>query len=406
MKIVLITSGQPSTNPRIVKESDALSAAGFQVTLIYAYWTAWATQHDQTLLKDKSWEAIRVAGEPQQEKWTYFLSRIIFKISKLFASYLPTKYAHARSTAFLIKKAKSIKADLYIAHNLAALPAAFEAAKKYNALYGFDAEDFHRQETTGTTLDHDYLLKKHLEDKLLPAAAYLTTSSPQISGLYKALYPSLDPVTILNTFQKLHIPVGPRKTKDLPVRLFWFSQTIGPNRGLEQLIEALGFLPNDSFELHLMGVVHPEYLKTLYSKADTANIPHAKIEIHDVVGPNDIFNMARQFDIGIASEPGFSVNNEHALSNKLFTYIQSGLAVIASDTIAQKSFLDQHQAIGKLYQKQNPKTLAAAIQSYMIDLDLLNETKKHNYALGQTTINWEAEQNKFINCIRNTLIEK
>ncbi|WP_133555112.1 glycosyltransferase family protein [Pedobacter duraquae] len=406
MRIVLITSGQPSTNPRIVKEADSLSEAGFQVTLIYAYWTAWATYHDEMLLKNKSWKAIRVGGDPLHQKWTYLFSRLFFRISRLYASFLPTKYAQARSTAFLIKEAKALKADLYIAHNLGALPAAFEAAKKHNSLFGFDAEDFHRQETNTTVLSREYLTKKQLEDKYLPKTAQLTTSSPQIAALYKTLYPQLHPVTLLNTFQRSLIPAEPRDTADLPVKLFWFSQTIGSNRGLENIIQSLGLLPKDSFELHLMGKVNPEYQASLYKQADDANIPYTKIKIHDVVAPEDIFRIAQQFDIGIASEPGFSVNNENALSNKFFTYLQCGLVMIASDTVAQKSFFEQHTTIGKLYQKDNSLHLSEVIQSYIADLEALNNTKKNNYMLGQELVNWETEHKKFITCIRQTLIEK
>jgi len=46
-KIVLITTGQPSCNPRVVKEADALSAAGHEVTVIYNYYIGWADENDQ-----------------------------------------------------------------------------------------------------------------------------------------------------------------------------------------------------------------------------------------------------------------------------------------------------------------------------------------------------------------------
>src|SRR5690625_6334356 len=46
----------------------------------------------------------------------------------------------------LTRHARSVEADLYIAHNLAALPAAYHAAQHHGAKLGFDAEDFHRGE--------------------------------------------------------------------------------------------------------------------------------------------------------------------------------------------------------------------------------------------------------------------
>ena len=50
-KIVLITTGQPSTNPRIVKEADALHAAGYDVTVLYSFFISWAFEKDKILLQ-------------------------------------------------------------------------------------------------------------------------------------------------------------------------------------------------------------------------------------------------------------------------------------------------------------------------------------------------------------------
>src|ERR1700733_15027745 len=81
-QIVLITSGQPSLNPRLVKEADHLSDAGFDVTVLHAYWNEWGTRYDKELLEQKKWKAICVGGDPQHKKLTWFLSRLIFKLSR------------------------------------------------------------------------------------------------------------------------------------------------------------------------------------------------------------------------------------------------------------------------------------------------------------------------------------
>ena len=44
----------------------------------------------------------------------------------------------------LAHAAAAVAADLYIAHNLAALPAARHAARRHRGRLGFDAEDYHR----------------------------------------------------------------------------------------------------------------------------------------------------------------------------------------------------------------------------------------------------------------------
>ena len=61
-KIVLITTGQPSVNPRIVKEADTLQAAGFDVIVLYSYFIDWAQEKDKVLLNSALWKYEIVGG--------------------------------------------------------------------------------------------------------------------------------------------------------------------------------------------------------------------------------------------------------------------------------------------------------------------------------------------------------
>lgn len=50
-KILLLTTAQPSTNPRLVKEAEALSEAGYWVKVLYCYRADWALKADREILK-------------------------------------------------------------------------------------------------------------------------------------------------------------------------------------------------------------------------------------------------------------------------------------------------------------------------------------------------------------------
>lgn len=138
MQILLITSGQPSLNPRLVKEADTLSSAGHNVTVLYAYWNEWGTKFDCALLKSRKWTAVRIGGAPKQNKLSYFLSRLIHKLATIGAKKLSipifAEAAIARSSFMLSIAAKKYQADLYIAHNPGALPAAVKAARHHQNL--------------------------------------------------------------------------------------------------------------------------------------------------------------------------------------------------------------------------------------------------------------------------------
>ena len=74
--IVLITTGQPSTNPRIVKEADALQKAVFNVTVLYSFFINWASEKDLLLLQEVAWKYKEVGGSLTCSRGLYLCSRI------------------------------------------------------------------------------------------------------------------------------------------------------------------------------------------------------------------------------------------------------------------------------------------------------------------------------------------
>ena len=399
-----MSSGQPSLNPRLVKEADALTDAGYRVTVIYAYWNDWGTRLDGQLLAGKKWNAIKAGGDPKQQPFTYLLSRLLFKAAgiaqKKTKINLLTELSASRATYFLISEAKKHKGDLYIGHNLGALPAVAKAARKFDKPFGFDAEDMHRYEVNSLDSDPTVILAALIEKKYIPESNYLSVSSPQIGDAYKELFPGISPVTILNVFPKSGVSLTAEKEQSAPVKLFWFSQTIGKGRGLEGIIAALLKLKEYAFELHLLGDLpignFKDYLDDVVSRG-------VKIFIYTPVAPDEIPAFASKFDIGLATELKEPLNRNLCLTNKIFTYLQAGLAILASDTAAQKDFLQAYPAIGKIYNLEHEKLLPATLLSFYNDRKALNKYKEATLNLAHTTLNWETESGKFINLIKQTL---
>jgi glycosyltransferase involved in cell wall biosynthesis len=405
MQILLITSGQPSLNPRLVKEADALSSAGYNVTVLYAYWNEWGTKFDPALLKSKKWKAIRIGGAPKRNKASYFLSQLIHKLATIGAKKVSiplfAEIAIARTSFMLSKVAKKHQADLYIAHNLGALPAAVKAARHNHKPCGFDAEDFHRNEVSDDPHSFDVKLKTYIEQKYLPKTSYLTASSPQITAAYQTLFPFKAIVTLLNVFSSVPTVGIPKTDPSSPIKLFWFSQTIGTQRGIEGVIQALNILPAGSFELHLLGAFQHSGSKAYFEKLKAPNL--YSLHFHPPIASEELITFSAQFDIGLALEPSFSKNNDLALSNKIFTYLQAGLAVIASDTTAQRGLLTSHPEFGSLYETGNTRSLSNALLQYAEKRDQLDQAKQASLMLARNKLNWEIEQVKFLKVIQQTL---
>lgn len=405
-KIVLLSSGQPSTNPRLVKEADALAGAGYTVVVIYQYWNHWATQFDRELLPQKKWVSIRVGGSHDEDTSAWWFSRLSQKFNILIAKTLGLKFGTAeraagRAGAFLYDAARKHPADLYIAHNLPALPAAVKAAGLIQAKCGFDAEDYHRNETHDNPAEFDVQLKTYIENSYLPHCNYLTASSQQISDQYQQLFPLKKITTLLNVFPRQHLQLLKLDKKGL-LKLFWCSQTIGADRGLEEVIEAMGILKKP-IELHMLGQCSADYKIALLKLAAAHGLDVELLHFYQPVLADTIFQFAAGFDIGLATETGMPLNRDICLSNKIFTYLQSGLAIVASDTIAQGQFINDHPSIGLLYAKNDATSLAASLNAYFEDRQLLQETKSGNYVLGQVHLNWETESRKFLSVVEKTL---
>ena len=395
-KIILVTTGQPSLNPRLVKEADALSEAGYDVTVFYAYWNEWGTEYDKRLIANSKWKAIRVGGSPQHYLSTYFISRLIHKAAQAINISAFAAIGLSRASYALIREVKKHKVDLYIAHNLGALPAAAIAAKKHKKPFGFDAEDFHRNEVSNDENNADVVRRSIVENKYLPQLAYLTASSPQIATKYSTLFPGLRPVVLLNVFKKSNVTVTEAHN---PLKLFWFSQTIGAGRGIEDVVKALSTLKKDDFELYLLGD-RPEFSKAFINDLKAANI---NILFHNPIAPDEVRPFAAQFDIGLALENNTPLNRDLCLTNKIFTYMQAGLAVIASETTAQSEFMQQNPGMGRSYPNGNAKALAEIFSDYQQHSEKIMACKEVSLKLANEHYNWETESRKFLTLVENTL---
>ena len=76
MKICLITTGQPSTNPRLVKEADAFSEAGHEVNVVAAHWSEWASNLDGPLLASRQWRMSLVDWRRHRAPFLFHLARL------------------------------------------------------------------------------------------------------------------------------------------------------------------------------------------------------------------------------------------------------------------------------------------------------------------------------------------
>lgn len=406
MKIVILTTGQPSTNPRMIKEVDALLGEGYSVKVLYSFWAHWANMTDKKLISAyPPGTFMEVGGNPFNSKIVYNLSRIFYKTVKASCGVFTflQDYSLARTSFLLLNKAVKQNADLYIAHTLGALPAAVKAASKRKVPCGFDAEDYHSGESATSSMQRTI----HIQKKYFRRLTYITAASPLIADAYRQLFPQLAPVVVNNVFSKRFLVTNIQPyTKGDDLKIFWFSQTIGKKRGIEDIIIAIGKSANVNIQCTLLGSCSDDIRSYLLHLADENNVKAGQLSFSGPVDPEQIFKIASEHHIGMATETGKDENNKIALSNKIFTYLLSGMAIVASNTPAQEKFMKEYPGTGKLYKIGDYDGLAKIFLSLLNNENELNNCRSTSLDLADKKLNWENESGKFLSVVRSVINRK
>jgi hypothetical protein len=405
-RICLVTTGQPACNPRLVKEADALADAGYGVHVVAAYSADWATDADRDLVGSRRWSQTFVDWRFGSAPWTFWTSRIRHRAACLAAPWIQmggaAEAAVSRITPELRRAASRFRADLYIAHNLGALPAAWHAARRHGARLGFDAEDCH----VGQLTEGDPMrpVVERVERRYLPECDYVTASSPQIAAAYRDAYDIREPRCVLNVFPKSQRPAASKpRTALLPLTLYWFSQTIGPGRGLEDVVRAMGRTPAGASVLHVRGFWAAGYEEVLRRVAAESGVDADRLVSHPVAAPDEMVRRSATYDIGLALEPGTTRNSDISLPNKMFTYLLGGQAILATLTTAQRWLLDHVSDAALGYDPGDVDTLAAHLRRWIEHPDALAAARRTSWACGDRRFNWDVEQRVFLDVVERTL---
>jgi glycosyltransferase involved in cell wall biosynthesis len=379
----------------MVKVADALFGAGYAVRVISASFSQWASELDAHLRCSRNWRWSRIDYERESAFTNYLLTGVRYRVCNLatrlapaFCSPYLANCAYSRIHAELIRTILAEPADLIYAGTGTALGAAAEAAIHMNIPYALDLEDFHSAEEDGLP-DANYRreLVEGIERKVLPNAVFVSAASDAIASAYAEKY-GIKPMTVNNTFPLPTAPVDHDVRSDGDVlRLYWFSQTIGPGRGLEQVVEAIA-IADVPAELHVRGNPLKGYIQSLMNLGSTRKADVRVIQ-HPVASPDLMTDLCSGYDVGLALEPGFSQNNMLALSNKALTYLVGGLAVALTDTPGQRALLQDLGEAAIVCAPGDANALATGLKFWSQNRNELSKAKLVSWQAASRRWHWE-----------------
>jgi glycosyltransferase involved in cell wall biosynthesis len=391
----------------LVKEANALHAAGYEVHVVAGWYYPPLDPFDREIY----------AAAPWPRTMVYYLTgpRVILRklwrrwaLRRLPATHRPrlglaTRAIHA-ATHLIAKAASKVEADLYLAHNLPGLAAAGIAAKKNRKLLGFDAEDFHRAETEDVAAGGPIANAiAAIESAWLPRCAHFTAASPLISRAYAETYSVDAPISVLNVFPLSEAPSVPVLANDpaKPPSLYWFSQTIGPARGLERLVAALGKM-QVRCDLHLRGTPAADFMPRIRALASASGF-EGKLEIHPIASASEMARLASHYDLGLALEQSWPPNRDYCLTNKIFTYLLAGLPVAMTPTSAQRALAEQLGDAALLLDFDDVSQVAAQLDGFFSQPERMRRARAAAWQAAQTRFNWDQEKKRFLGSIEQAL---
>ncbi len=411
MRICLVTTRHISYNPRVLKEADTFAEAGHDVTVVAVNNHPAQRAEDEHLMSSRKWRLVTVNYRRKGLKeaslwlWSGLRKRVFEKIiNPITFKYGVAERAQGREYPELLRLACCYPADLYIAHHAEALGAAYHAAKKYKAYFTFDAEDFHSGELPDGSDSQQKARIAYLEAKYLPRCDYITSSSDGIADALAEKYGIRRPEVILNVFPLEPLPCDVRenqepgtRNQEPAVKLYWYSQVIGPNRGLEEVIRAAGVISRPC-QLHFRGNMLNGFDEVLRRLARESGIED-KLFIHPPAHPDELVALASEYDIGLALETGNCKNRLICVTNKIFLYMLAGLAIVATDTPGQMAIMNEAPDSGLLCRTKDPVSLAKAIDSLISDPVKLAKARKAAREAAERRFNWDIEKEKLIRIV-------
>ncbi|MBK6621209.1 MAG: hypothetical protein IPG32_10130 [Saprospirales bacterium] len=299
--IAILTGSHLCRNPRVVKEANALAEAGYTVSVL-SVWTRkdWL-QLDRTLLHpDVAYDGIDLTDwTGPKSVFLRLVKRAFGEMNRIFN--MESIHSLNYGLPALSRLAKKQRAALYIAHQETGLAIGCRLLnEKYKV--AFDLEDWYSKDLLPEARQtRPVKLLEEMERQALHHGAFAVTTSGAMAYEMGRYFQCPPPQVILNVFPRQETAF--LRNAVSPLRLIWFSQTIGPGRGLEEMLDSISSLEDVRLEIHLLGDIDPGYRSRL---GELVRHPdNHRLFFHPIVPPAELNRTLSRYDAGLALERPF-----------------------------------------------------------------------------------------------------
>lgn len=404
--ILILTASHLCRNPRVVKEATTLGAAGHAVTVMTLSNHPRFEQLDLLLMRGLPFRRVTLdyAAGPLSARMAGVFQRGATWTARRLCRQFGLESAHALGPApALLRFARAFPADLTIVHTEIPIWAAQHLLADGRRV-AVDMEDWHSEDLLPADRRNRPLrLLRAAEAFVLQRAIYSSATSQSMADALAAAFRCPPPVVLRNSFPlQTASRIDRPATTEVP-RFIWFSQTVGPGRGLEAFIEGWARMTRPS-SVHLLGDVHPGYREELLARLPSARQRY--FHFIPLVAPADLPAKLAEFDLGLALELPAPVNRDLTITNKILQYLNAGLAVVATDTAGQREVMTGAPDAGLLVpaaESADPARFAARLDSLLAEPDRLRAAQLAARAAAKREYCWEKDSPRLLAAVDRAL---
>lgn len=360
LKVCHLTSVHPRYDTRIYhKICKSLNKFGFDISLIVADGEGYQNKND-----------IRIYDVGKEEGR---LKRVIF------------------STFKILKKAKELNADIYHFHDPELMFIGFLLKIRKKKVI-FDAHEDTPKQILGKYYIGPvfrylfYFLINFIELILVPFYDAIITATPAISKRY---IKSCKKVLVINNY-----PIVNELKSEGNRNIVSFVGGISNIRGIFEMVNSMEHVKED-VKLQIAGKFHPSSLIDEVSNSEGWK----KVDYLNQIDRNSLRKLLQSSIAGIVLfHP--APNHIEAQPNKMFEYMEAGIAVIASNFPLWKKIIETNKC-GICINPFKPTELANAIDFLASNPVEAKKMGKNGREIVEKIFNWSIEENKLIDLYNN-----
>ena len=392
-RITVVTGAHLCRNPRVVKEADALAGAGHAVTVLGPALASDLVVEDAALAAGAGWAhryAVDVRPEAGPRRHVHrAVRRAAVEARRRLGAERPEALGYG--VRALLRAARDEDADLTIGHQEVGTWVCARLLRAGRRV-GVDVEDWYSElPNADQSADVAVGLLRSVERATLGGAAYAVTTSGALAGALADAYGAAPPRVVYNAFPWADRDGLDGRAVDRPARdrlsLHWVSQTIGPDRGLGLLFDALR-LVETPVDVHLRGTLSPE--NEAWLRASFPADRHG-LFVHGLVPPAELLSRIAEHDVGIALESTTPRSRDLSVTNKILHYLLGGLAVVATRTAGQEEVAAQAPGAVAVVDQGDAGAMAEAVRALSRDPEALRRAKVSALDAARRTFCWEQQ---------------